>query len=224
MNYNIYMKKVVVILLVAALLVAGVFFYFQNKNSVGQKEKVLEDQTSEVEFTQEKTIGNMIFKYPEESIFLVDQEDFINLNTGLKSTGYNQSTGEKSVSNYTPIIFSISQNENPDQLRMKDWFEKNTPEQEKQSVYSAIEQGEVVIGGVTAYKVRYAADIQLTGGFYDLITLYIPHNTDIYEVSYYATPIGETDPSFSLDEDDIKNATEYMAIVEKVIKSIKFIN
>jgi len=221
------MKKIFLILLIIISLGLIVFFYFKYGDNTKQVSTPVLKETNVVEnnLTQEKKIGEMVLKYITGVKVSREEYDFLNLEIESNFRKFSRDQGYKEiVVNSAPLIFSISQNINPEKKPVDKWFEENNPEEEKQSVYSTLTEEEIKIGGISARKVRYLANVQLTGGFYDLITLYVPRNTDIYEISYYAVPINEVDSNFQLDKSDLNNAEQYTKIVEQIIKSIYFVD
>ncbi len=217
------MKKVkILILLVLLVLAGGYFLLFKNK---AVEIDLINNQNNLIKVNLTQTnFKNISFKFNESEVSLDKEIDnLLRFYIQKESKILNRNEGySSSVSKTTPLNFFLNKNQNPENLSISKWFEENTPEQEKQSIYSALEEEEVNIGGVTSYKVRYQAHPQLTGGYYDLVTIYIPYKTDIYQIEYYSAPKGEVDPSLALSEEEKKSIEEYEKIVGEIINSIRF--
>ncbi|MEI6400175.1 MAG: hypothetical protein WCO58_01475 [bacterium] len=225
------MKKLLIVLGII-LVLAGVLFYVQYVQMSRAVQPVFVPQvqnqetkkeSEEIVLDKEKQIGNLVFNYSNNFEFLVDEKDTINLNLKIKSVGNDRFTGQKTSTEYTPVRFFFDKNENPKKLSIEKWFDINSPEFEKQSFYDSLAKESITIDGINAYKVRFQSNTQITGGYYDLISIYIPYGTDIYQIDSYAVPLKQDDPSLALNDEDIKNTEAYEKIVDQIIQSIHFV-
>jgi hypothetical protein len=217
------MKKLFIILF---LILVGViiFLYFKNKevvitqvfNNVKNEESIIKEDV----LKNQKQIGDIIVNYPDNTQIFIDKINNLDLSLKINSFSFNESSNKKEKRDYSFLNFLYFKNENPERLTIEKWFEDNNPESEKQSPYSVISSEKINIDGREALKVYFYASDYISGGYYNLMSIYIPNKTDIYEIQGYKLP---SKPDPALTEDDIKSAKEYEKIVDQIVQSIHFV-
>jgi hypothetical protein len=168
---------------------------------------------------EKRILGELQIKYLQNSILFDEEKDsFIRIKHGNFYVGKNINGEIGRGPFYLQIFFSP--NVNSKKLSVEDWYDQNNPENDRGAPFA--DSHELIeINGIPAYKVVYGkARDQLNSYFYDLIYIYISHNTDIYEIRGYQLP-ENTDPV--LTSEDIQAAREYEKTFNEILQSIRFV-
>jgi hypothetical protein len=167
----------------------------------------------------EMVFGNLRVEYLKNSILSKEEKgSSIFLTYKNNYVGKNIS-GEIGREPFDTRIIRLKDS-NKDKLYIEDWYDQNNPENDRGAPFA--DSHELIeINGIPAYKVVYGkARDQLNSYFYDLIYIYISHNTDIYEIRGYQLP-ENTDPV--LTPEDIQAAREYEKTFNEILQSIRFV-
>lgn len=201
-------RRNIIIVLLAIAVMTSVFFYLKSQ-AVKIDPEINESKLNNEEVLNNKKIGDLNFQYNLNYDLVVDREDYINIKIPVNL-------------NYLPFYFYLTKNSNPQKLEIAKWFSENNPEEDRQSIYSIVNQENIFLDKKEAYKVQYYAHPQLTGGYYDLVSIYIAHGADIYEINYYTKPTLAPEDTIVLNQNDLENLQSYTKNVEKIIQSIHF--
>lgn len=222
------MKKLWIFLIVV-IIFGSVFFYYyfiniKKDDSLLKKDDfVLNNSLKTEKNTYEKKFGDMVLKIPKDFKFVVEEDDFLNLNTNFNFMKNSDLSEERVSSLDAPLLIYLNKNVNKENNLISDWFKNNSPENEPKSVYRVLKKENTIINGLESYKVVFENDTQLTGGYYNLTTIYISYKSDIYEISYYTYLLDEQDKTlYNFTESETQDAKNYEKAVEEIIKTIRF--
>lgn len=167
----------------------------------------------------EGKIKNLQFKYPVNTEFEINEDRYKILNTNY---GYvvKDTKNEITRNNYFDIKFFSSAQGNPHLLNSEDYYFENRPGNERQAASPDIEQS-ININGIDAYEAIYSSMAsELGSDYYDVVSIYITHGSDEYEIWGYKLP---EHPSPDLTPADIAAAKEYEKIFDQVLQTISFL-
>lgn len=204
--------------LLLLVLVASVIAYLGLKVSQISYPEPAQIKYEKKEKLEKRILGELQISYLQNSILIDEEKDsFIRVKHGNSYVGKNINGEIGRGPFYLQIFFSP--NVNSKKLNIEDWYDQNNPENDRGA--PPTDSHELIeINGIPAYKVVYGkARDQFNSYFYDLIYIYISHNTDIYEIRGYKLP-ENLDPA--LTPEDIQAAREYERIFNKIINSIHF--
>ena len=220
-----YIKYTILICLLIGVLYVGRSLYKKEQMMPDQSVPTIQannnvQQKTEVVSNTKKQIGDLVFEYPQDTTFLKDDINYLNLNIKIKSVGIDQESLKKYEQDYIPVKLFYSKSQNPQNLPIEKWFDLNNPADEKQSPFEVLNSEKIKIGDTDVLKVIFSSAPYLTGGYYNLQSVYITHNSDIYEIQSYSLP---STPDTALTPEDIKNIGDYQKSVDQIIQSIHFV-
>ena len=207
-------KKYFILLIILTLLIClgFVFKWHFLKAKITESEKLGE--------TVALNIGNMTIKYPSFIKFKKYGETSYDFDT--KKLFFNKDeSGSIKQDTYFPIKITYLSGVNSEKLSVKDWWNKEGPQNDRQAPSPDREES-IIVNGVESYKTTFTSPIpEYHSYYYDVVYLYIPNGSDIYKISGYQLPIN-INPDLTPEE--IKSAQEYEKILNQVINSFKFTN
>lgn len=213
-------KKILVIMAIIVIFWVGFYFYgkslFFKENSHSSDLALLSLVNMQITYPKKEVEDFDVKEYNEEEARVVYAE--IPFKNFFFLENY-QNNNKK-----LPGLLSIyvTKNANKDELSIDDWLaaEGNNLESDKQSPKS-YKQENIEISNKKGVKNYFApVDGRVNFSLYELITLYIPNKTDIYEINYYKLPIN---PDPLLTPEYIKNAENYEKVTDEIIQSIRFV-
>jgi len=203
--------------LLLLVLVASVIAYLGLKVS-----QILYPEPTQIKYEKkeklEMVLGNLQVEYSKNSILSKEEKGSSVFLTYKNNYVGKNISGKIGREPFDTRIIRLKDS-NKDKLHIEDWYDQNNPENDRGAPFA--DSHELIeINGIPAYKVVYGkARDQFNSYFYDLIYIYISHNTDIYEIRGYKLP-ENLDPA--LTPEDIQAAREYERIFNKIINSIHF--
>ncbi len=122
----------------------------------------------------------------------------------------------------SPFFLGIiyEKNINKESLSINKWWEEFGPQNQHKAPYP-LKNNLIKIKNNDAYYTLYSGSDGFGYDYYNLVIVYIPHGTDIYEVHGFKLP---DNPSSDLTPEDVQAAKEYEKIFDQILQSIEFLD